>query len=369
MDKQMKYWVWLSSIPKVGAIKRKQLLEHFKDPEKVWEASEIELARLPFMTRESIKNIFDKRYREEVDKYLESIEKHHINIITINDDKYPYYLKNIYDPPIALYVKGDFIKQEKNVAVVGSRNATSYGLDIAENIAFELSMRGITVVSGMARGVDTFAHKGALRAGGRTLAILGCGPDIVYPSENKKIADSIQKNGAIISEYLPGVQPLPGYFPARNRIISGLSYGVIIVEAGERSGSLITANLALEQGREVFAVPGNIGSRNSKGTNKLIKEGAKLVTTVDDIFEELNFFDEMNNEYNNNTNITKVKSFVGLDPEEMKMVECLQNEELHIDALAKQSGLSIQIVNSIMTLMELKGIVNQLPGKKFRLKD
>jgi DNA processing protein len=266
-------------------------------------------------------------------------------------------------------MKGNIEKDEKFLAIVGSRRASSYGIRMAQTIATELSKYGITVVSGMARGVDSYAHRGAIDAGGRTIAVLGCGLDIVYPSENKKLMENIISSGACISEYLPGTTPIPGNFPARNRIISGISLGVIVIEAGERSGSLITANFALEQGREVFALPGNVNNYNSTGTNKLIKEGAKMVTGIDDILEEINisFTEE------------KVKDFFsqrfkggellkGLDDDEKKVAECLKLEPLHIDVIARKTGLSIALINSILIMLELKGVVEQLPGKIFKLK-
>ena len=287
----------------------------------------------------------------------------------MEDELYPAYLKNIYDPPLVLYMKGTIQEEEKYLAVVGSRRATSYGLDMAKKISRELAECGITVVSGMARGVDSFAHMGALEVKGRTIAVLGCGLDIVYPYENKKLMENIIESGACLSEYLPGTTPVPGNFPARNRIISGISLGVVVIEAGERSGSLITANFALEQGREVFALPGNVNSIKSTGTNKLIKEGAKIVTGIDDILEELNiYFIEENTKVSFNKNLQDERILRGLDNDEKKVVECLKLESMHIDNIARKTGFGIQLVNSILVMLELKGVVEQLPGKIFKLK-
>lgn len=238
MDDKL-YWVWLSSIPGIGAVKSKKLLEHFQSPYNIWRAEEKQLIELDFLTNRDVHNLVSNKIKEDAKKHLENIFKNDIKILTINDQLYPPYLKHIYDPPVVLYVKGSLKKDEKYLAVVGSRRATSYGLSMAQTISRELTEYGITVVSGMARGVDSYAHKGVIGAGGRTIAVLGCGLDIVYPYENKNLMHSIIENGACISEYLPGTAPLAGNFPARNRIISGMSLGVIVIEAGERSLSLI----------------------------------------------------------------------------------------------------------------------------------
>ncbi|WP_265444755.1 DNA-processing protein DprA [Acetivibrio straminisolvens] len=369
MEGSLKDWVWLSSIPGVGAVKSRKLLEYFKDIHNVWNAGEDELRNLPFLNKTDILNLTNVKFKQNVDRHLDNIFKNDIRIITLEDKLYPLYLKNIYDPPLVLYMKGSIQKEEKYLAVVGSRRATSYGLDMAKKISCELAQYGITVVSGMARGVDSFAHKGALEVKGRTIAVLGCGLDIVYPYENKKLMESIVENGACLSEYLPGTTPLPGNFPARNRIISGISLGVIVIEAGERSGSLITANFALDQGREVFALPGNVNSMKSTGTNKLIKEGAKIVTGIDDILEELNiYFTEERTKDFFTKSLQDDRLLKGLDEDEKKIVEYLRLESMHIDTIARKTGFSIQLVNSILVMLELKGIVEQLPGKIFKLK-
>lgn len=209
--------------------------------------------------------------------------------ISISDKDYPARLKNIYSPPVDLYIKGEFLPEDEiAVALVGSRKASQYGLELSEKLAYDLATRGITVVSGLARGIDSAAHRGALKAKGRTIAVFGCGIDYIYPPENKLLAEQIQERGALISEFPDKLSPKPYNFPRRNRIISGLSLGVVVIEAARTSGALITANFALEQGREVFAVPGKVNSDTSEGVHRLLKEGAKLVETVDDIIEELN---------------------------------------------------------------------------------
>ncbi len=370
MSEHLKYWVWLNSIPNVGAVKGNLLINHFGDPKNIWDASEAELKTASFLNARTIGFLADDKYKNEALRQLKVIEELKIKVITIKDSLYPYYLKNIYDPPIILYVRGNILEEEKCIAVVGSRKATSYGLKMAETISYELARLGITVISGMARGIDTYAHKGALKAGGRTIAVLGCGPDVVYPAENKQLMADIKNTGAVISEFKPGMQPIATNFPARNRIISGMSQGVVVIEAGERSGSLITAGFALEQGREVFAVPGNINSFSSVGTNKLIKDGAKIVTDIEDILEELRVY-SLKDKW---TGLRREEAFdqsrfKGLDSEERKLVECLKSEPLHIDILADKSGLSVKAVNAILVMLELKGIVEQAPGKIFKIKE
>ena len=364
-----KYWVWLSAIPKIGPRKCLQLLENFNSPDNVWHASKSELEKMQFLNEEAISHILNSKYKEVVYKHLENIEKHKIQIITINDDAYPFYLKNIHDPPVVLYVRGKLIKGEKFISVIGSRKATAYGLNIATTISSELARLGITVISGFARGIDSCAHNASLNVGGRTVAVLGCGPDIIYPSENKNLMDKIINSGAVVSEFVPGTPPLAQNFPARNRIISGASVGVVVVEAGEKSGTLITSYFALEQGREVFAVPGNITSLNSKGTNRLIKDGAKIVTCIEDILEELNVPLQTNNIYCNQKKALRKIDYERLESEEVDIVKQLEMEPLHIDLLAKKCGFSMHIINSILVLLEMKGIIEQLPGKVFRIKE
>jgi DNA processing protein len=362
-------WIWLSSLVKIIPKKKFQLIEHFKEPSRIWTASKEELASIKFVTPAILEQLNDRKYKRDAAKYLDILKRENIRVITINDAEYPFNLKNIYDPPIVLYIKGSFEIGEKMIAVVGARRATPYGCDMAKIIAGELSRLGITVVSGMARGIDSWAHRGALDSGGRTIAVLGCGADVIYPSENDVIAGEIAHNGAIVSEFVPGTPPIPINFPARNRIISGMSLGVIVIEAGEKSGSLITANHALEQGREVFALPGNVNSSVSVGTNKLIRDGAKIITGMEDILEELKAYELVNNNINcRQSSSNNERIFCGLSADERKLAECLLRETLHIDVLAQKSGLSIQITNSIVTMLELKGVVEQMPGKVYRLR-
>lgn len=370
MTDELKYWVWLNSLHGISPKKRLQLVQHFGDPRNVWSACEEELRILPFLSPGNIVHLLDKNIKKDSEKHLENIHKFGINLITIYDELYPEYLRKIYDPPIVLYIKGTIRRDELAVAVVGSRKATYYGLRMAEDIAYELARNGITVVSGMARGIDSYAHNGALRTGARTIAVLGCGLDIVYPRENKELMEKIIGSGAVISEYVPGVEPSAYNFPARNRIISGFSMGVVVIEAGEHSGSLITANFALDQGREVFAVPGNANSLNSVGTNKLIKDGAKLVTGIEDILEELFFLSKVKRKVPGKSWEKPMNPlYESLCGEEKVIAGCLALEPLHIDILAQKSGISIQLVSATLVSLELKGIVEQMPGKMFRLKE
>jgi len=363
---EMKYWVWLSSLEKISAYNLNLLLKHFNSPYNLYITSEKELRQLTFITEAIIQQLIDKKLKDSTSRHLDNIAKNNIKIVTINDELYPYYLKNIYDPPAVLYYKGEIIENEKAISVVGSRKATSYGIETAEKLAYELACLGITVVSGMARGIDSSAHEGALKAGSRTIAVLGCGLDVVYPKENKNLMDSIISNGVVISEYLPGIMPLQRNFPARNRIISGISLGVVVVEAAANSGSLITAEFALEQGRDVFALPGNINRINSEGTNMLIKDGAKLVMGIDDIIDELTLYNLR--EKNKLKSINDQIKFKGLDKEERRIVECLKLEPMYIDVLSGATGLNIKHINSVLTMLELKGIIEQLPGKMYKIR-
>ncbi len=278
-----------------------------------------------------------------------------IKQINISDKDYPEILKEIHSPPKSLYVRGGFDEKDKiAIGIVGTRNYTSYGKQVALNIAGDLAEAGITIVSGLAKGIDTFAHQAALEKGGRTIAVLGSAVDSssVYPSCNKKLADKITKNGAVISEYAPGTKSEIYFFPQRNRIVSGLSLGVVIIEAPEKSGALITATCALEQNREVFAVPGSIYSKNSVGTNKLIQMGAKLVNSANDILDELNL--PLVKE--------KSKNFKPETKEEGILVSIITREPIHLDEIVKQSRLNSALASSTLIMLELKGIVKHQEG-------
>lgn len=285
-----------------------------------------------------------------------------IRKITLQDKNYPAILKEIHNPPKQIYIKGEIIPQDKvAVAVVGTRKYTPYGKQVALEIAGKLAKLGITIVSGLAKGIDTFAHRSALENEGRTIAVLGTGLDkkSFYPAENYKLSEKIAKNGAVISEYPEGTRGTKFTFPERNRIVSGLSLGVVVVEAPEKSGALITAALAVEQNREVFAVPGSIYEKNSQGTNKLIQMGAKLITDVDDILEELNL-----------SHLIKQPKKKKIKPENKKeeiIISLLSAQPTHIDDLIKKSKLSTSVVNSTLMILELKGVIRNLGKNNFIL--
>jgi DNA processing protein len=281
------YYIWITSKKYIGAIKIKKLLEYFKNIKGIYNSNEKQLRDIKGLSNFDIESLMDKD-TNEAEKILYNVTRINAEIITINNNRYPRLLKHIYNPPIVIYVRGNMkLNSTFGISVVGSRKATDYGKKVAYCISKELSSKGFTVVSGMAKGIDAYAHLGSLDGGSGTAAVLGCGVDVVYPFENKKLMEKIIEKGVLVSEYPPGTKPKASYFPVRNRIISGMCFGTLVVEAEIKSGSLITSNFALEQGREVFAVPGNINSSLSEGCNDLIKQGAKLVMSADDIIEEI----------------------------------------------------------------------------------
>ncbi len=284
----MNYWIWFSTIERLGPLQKKILLEKIGEPEKIYKTDISKIEKIKGIKKDAITGIEKSKNNELLKRYEEYIYTHNINIININDSEYPQKLRNIYDPPITLYAKGNVdILKNTGFAVIGSRNATKYGINVAKDVSYLLAKSGITIISGLARGIDRAAHLGALSAEGKTIAVLGCGVDICYPGENVGIYKEILSKGLVLSEYIVGTKPNSGNFPARNRIISGLSEGVLVVEAKMTSGAIITADLALEQGKDVYAVPGNINSPYSEGTNELIKQGAIIVTNPSDILENM----------------------------------------------------------------------------------
>lgn len=283
-----KYWIWLSRIEGLGCVRKNKLLKIYKTPEEIWKLSYEEIIGIDGFGEKIAKSILDCKYRKDLDKYIEFMKQNHIHIITIYDEEYPNKLRNIYDSPVTLYIKGNKdILNSNSIAIVGCRNCSNYGKEVSMKLAYDLAKENITIISGMAKGIDSNAHMGCLHAKGKTIAVLGSGLDRIYPKENIALYNEIISNGgAIVSEYVVGTTATRMNFPARNRIISGLSDGIIVVEAKEKSGTLITVDFALEQGKDIFVVPGNITSSNSVGTNELIKQGAKCVTSVKDILEE-----------------------------------------------------------------------------------
>jgi DNA processing protein len=365
MAEDLFHWLALSLTPGLGSVLIKRLLERFNAPEAVFHASLRELLGIEGLGEKLAGEIRKGPRTERVERELSLLKRAAGKIVTLKDDDYPRRLKDIYDPPALLYVRGELRREDElAIAIVGSRKTASYGRWLTERIGEDLARQGITVVSGMARGIDSLAHKGALQGGGRTIAVLGCGVDVIYPSENRSLFHQIIEHGAVLSEFPMGSPPEGGHFPKRNRIISGLSMGVVIVQASAESGSLITAGYALEQGREVFAVPGNVGAEGSRGTNRLIKDGAKLVESSDDILEEI--LPQWRRE-EGEPRKSKAAA-VDLNREEEMLYKLLGETPLHIDAIIRESQLDPGRVSSLLLNLELKGLISQWPGKCFSKK-
>jgi DNA processing protein len=373
----MRDWIALNMTPGVGPRAAARLLERFGSAEGVYAALRAELERLR-LKPEAVESIVLRDRHEAATTELERVRELGADVLVLDDGTYPALLREIADPPITLYVKGDWAAcfDSPCVAIVGSRRASTYGQNVATMLARDLASRGVVVVSGLARGIDAAAHRGALEAGGRTVAVLGTGVDEVYPRDHRKLADEIlTKNGAIVSQFPLGTPPLPENFPYRNRIISGLSLGTVLVEAAENSGSLITARLAMEQNREVFAVPGNVTSRNSFGTNYLIKgAGAKLVQQWQDICAELppeiaaRLLPPEPKKRRGKGEGASASAVVPSDltDDERAVFGLLSTDEpSHIDALAEESKLSLSSLTSALLGLEMRELVRQLPGKCF----
>ncbi|GMQ60465.1 DNA-processing protein DprA [Vallitalea sediminicola] len=352
------YWLWLNNIKGIGLKKIKYLLNYFDEPKNIWKATD-ELSEVKGLREIDRKSIIESRNQEKIIEYYNRINKNNIKFYSIDDDLYPENLKNIYDYPYGIYVKGDLEEKLPIIAIVGARRCTEYGREVAKLFGRELAKMGIIIISGMARGIDTAAHKGALEGKGKTYAVLGSGVNICYPKENYKLMDDISHNGALISEFPVNQIPKPGNFPLRNRIISGISDGVLVIEAAGKSGSLITADQALEQGKDVYSIPGRITDKLSEGTNNLIKMGAKMVTNIDDILEEISV-SFSNEKQKNSENIT-----LGLAEIEKIVYSCLSLEPLFIDDIHIKSNIPISELGLILTKLELKGVIKQLPNKYF----
>jgi DNA processing protein len=368
----LKYWIALKSITGIGNVIFPALVDKFGSLPAVFAASVSDLKEIRGISSQSATAIVNFKDWNIINGELELLKKQKVSIITYQDELYPQKLLNVYDRPPFIYVLGNLSKDDINIAIVGSRLASTYGKYTTERISRELALKGITVVSGMARGIDSAAHRGAITAHGRTIAILGSGLDVIYPPENKKLFADIIQNGAVISEFPLGTPPRSSNFPARNRVISGMSYGVVIVEAGEKSGSLITARLALEQGREVFAVPGSIDAAGSRGTHKLIKQGAKLIENTDDILEEILPQIERTTALKSPAVYVPeeipVERLESLNDVEQKIIDFVSQNRIHIDDLISHTGLTSADILSELTKMELKGIIQQHPGKFFSQK-
>jgi DNA processing protein len=362
-------YIALNMIDGVGPIRVRALLERFGEPEAILSASRDELTRVEGVGDEVALSIVNWRAQVDLDAQLAQIEKAGVRVITREDADYPKNLREIYDPPLVLYVKGALRENERMaIAIVGSRRTTLYGQEMARKLAYQLARLGVTVVSGLARGIDTAAHKGALQAKGRTVAVIGCGIDVVYPPENKKLADEIvEKGGAVVTEFPFGVKPDKQNFPMRNRIISGWSLGVVVVEANLKSGALITAAQAAEQGRQVFAVPGRADSVLSRGTNKLIKDGAKLTEDVEDILTEFEYLLPRKPENGRaaEPHAGGIEAALKLSETEAKVMALIGQEEIAIDEIIRGSGLTTAAVSATLLGLEMKRVVRQLPGKAY----
>lgn len=359
MPNNLPYLIALHSVNGLGPVRLKAIIDYFGDPKLAWEGPSKEILALGF-PQTVVDLLIETRKKLDPEKYLEQIQKSGIKILTVFDDNYPKLLKEIYAPPIVFYYKGEILPQDSRaVAVVGTRKITGYGRVVTEKLTKELVDFGITIVSGLARGVDTKAHQTALESGGRTLAVLGGGLNKIFPPENTVLAEKIASGfGAVISEFPPNHPSLAGNFPARNRIISGLSLAVLVSEAAEDSGSLITAKLALEQGREVFAVPGPITSDLSKGPLMLIKQGAKLVTDAQEILEELGLEQVKSGQ-------KELKNEINLSNLEQKILDCLTGEQKHIDEICRELKITAAQVSAALVRMEIYGLVKNLGGGNY----
>jgi DNA processing protein len=363
MHNELAPWLALCRIKGLGCVSFKKLAACFSDPTKAFAASRAELEQVEDLRAETIEGLIHFAEWTEVDNEVSRARAAGITLIPFSDARYPARLRAIADPPPLLYVKGEMVERDdKAVAIVGSRSASDYGRRVARDLARGLASMGFTVVSGMARGIDGMAHEAAMSSGGRTLAVLGSGVERAYPAEHEQLYQRISENGAVISELPIGTRPMAFNFPARNRLISGLSLGVVVVEATEKSGSLITASLAVDQGREVFAVPGEVGASRSRGSHRLIRQGAKLVENVDDILEEIAPQLSTRGHVVNSAPLSLPPS---ANADARKIFALLQENSLQVDEVIERSGLVASRVWEILLDLELQGYVRQSPGKKY----
>ena len=360
-SKQISHLLLLSAVPGIGHNRIRTLVSKFGSPQKVLRATYHQLIATELIDATMAKRVLaiQSTQKEFARSQFELIRKHGVKIVTLWDKEYPKNLSRLYDPPAFLYTLGKIRDEDETaLAIVGTRSPTHYGIAITETLTRELVSNGFTIVSGLARGIDSAAHRTALRHGGRTLAVLGSGLDNIYPTENIRLARDITKHGAVISDYPMQTNPDAVNFPGRNRLISGLSFGTIVVEAGNRSGALITAFYANDQNREVFAVPGPVTAKQSRGTHKLIKNGAKLVETVDDVLEELQGVMQK-----------RVQNVPAPRPDlrgrEKIIYQTLGAEPIHVDQIAGRNAISVQDTLYTLLTLELLGCVKQLPGKHF----
>ena len=391
--------IHLNMIQGVGLKTVQVLRDIFGSAERALQATSEELEKIERLSPTMRDLLSRKPVQYPIERELELIQEYGCQVVTLYDDAYPPRLKEIDTPPLVLYIRGKLTSEDSlSISLVGSRDAKDYGRKVSYRLSFQLAQRGLTVVSGLAKGIDTSAHRGALEAGGRTIAVMGSGLSFIYPATNRDLAEKITASGTLISEFPMGVEPKPRNFPRRNRIISGLTLGTVVVEASNRSGALITARLAGEQGREVFAVPGEIFSELSTGTHKLINSGAKLINTVDDLLNELPLY--VLNQLQSQSSTASVPDIAiepsqeprvekshakseanqppveipqpvqitpppDLTPDEKTVFDAIETPSSHIDTIVRTTQLPIGQVSSVLLMLELKGIVQQLPGKQF----
>ncbi len=358
MNKDLAYWVATSAIPGVGTVTFGYLRKSFKTLNKFWEADESEINKLKIDSKTKV-SIVDFRKKVDPQVYLSKVYAAGIKVVSMVDREYPANLRQITGCPPVLYYKGNLLPgDDLTVAVVGSRNATPYGRQVTEKLVFDLVKNGLTIISGLARGIDSVAHRAALDSGGRTIAVLGCGVDLVYPPENKKLAEEIAKNGAVVSEFPLGFPPVQSNFAARNRIISGLSLGVLVTEAAVDSGSMITAGCAAEQGREVFAVPGPITAKTAEGVNNLVKDGVTPVTNVDDILTVLDVERKVRQLEAKGDKLKNSK----LDKTQAAIIKVLDGQIKQVDVISRELKMPVEQVTAALSLMELSGFVRNYGG-------
>jgi DNA processing protein len=360
-------WFCLKSVPGIGNHLYKRLINRFHLPDSVLQASANELLQVEGISARQAAAIQNFKMPDSVKRELDRVDHKKIKVTTLTDPEYPALLREIPDPPPYLYVSGNLDGSPRNIAVVGSRNATEYGLSSTQKLCADLSAFGISIISGMAVGIDTAAHHGALAGRGTTIAVLGSGLNQIYPSDNVNLFKRISENGAVISEFALNTEPEAHNFPIRNRIISGMSLGTVVVEATLKSGSLITARLAAEQNREVFAVPGSIQSFKSTGTHKLIKQGAKLIENAQDVLEEISAFIDAPKVIQHPDPSRTAERLSSMTPEELAVFKLLSPYPEHIDTIVRQTAIEPGKLLSILLQLELKGMVKQLPGKRFVL--
>lgn len=356
-NRDTKYWVSFTRVPTVGRARFGLMEAYFGSLEEAWRASAGELAAAGLDPR-SIRAVVARRPLVSPDVEMEQLERLQIRAFTVRDPGYPRLLKEIHEYPPVLFVRGEILPEdERSVTIVGTRKTTAYGREAAHQLAGDLALNGVTIVSGLARGIDSIAHRAALEVGGRTLAVLACGLDITYPPEHLSLAQEVARNGAVISEHPPGTRPEAKNFPRRNRILSGLTPGTVVVEAGEGSGTLWTVGHAVDQGREVLAIPGSIFSPTSREPNRLIQDGAKMVLSYTDVLEELNF-----------TAMGQQMEMVPPLPQDSQESQLMGNitfEPIHIDEIQRACGLPVSAVSSSLALMEIKGLVKHVGGMHY----